>query len=427
MRTFRPAAAFILCLSIAPSVLAGDINPPAGPVAPTMKTLDEIEPRTPIHQADIPLTITTPGGYVLAEPLTATGPASVIDIQAENVSIDLAGFTITGIAGSTTAITSGSGADAATIANGAIASFEGTGIDMPNSDRVRLENLRISACLLMGADLGDDAIVRGVHASDCGLTGLVLGRGAVVTACVASDNIAGFAAEAGATFSDCTAYSNTTTGFTLTDGDGALTGCVAYDNNADGFRLSSGSTADNCLSSANAGSGFFANAGSTLTGCVARQNDNHGFVLGFALPTGGARASECYAYFNGGQGYQCSTGSTVTRCTADSNGSHGIWLFDDCRATGNSLVNNGRTSVAAGILCSGDDNHVEDNRVSKNDHGIQVTGAGCLILRNSASGNTTADYDLGPGNAWGPIISVGGVGDISAVPGANDPQANLIY
>ena len=36
------------------SASAGDLNPPAGPVAPTMKKLDEIEPRTPISPSSTP-------------------------------------------------------------------------------------------------------------------------------------------------------------------------------------------------------------------------------------------------------------------------------------------------------------------------------------------------------------------------------------
>ena len=35
-------------------VSAGDLNPPAGPVTPTMKTLTEVEPRIAINAANTP-------------------------------------------------------------------------------------------------------------------------------------------------------------------------------------------------------------------------------------------------------------------------------------------------------------------------------------------------------------------------------------
>ncbi|WP_372807807.1 right-handed parallel beta-helix repeat-containing protein [Pontiella sp.] len=67
----------------------GSLTPPGAP-APTMKTLSQIEARTPISAAT---TITQPGSYYLTAEISVAG-GNGITISADEVTLDLNGFTI---------------------------------------------------------------------------------------------------------------------------------------------------------------------------------------------------------------------------------------------------------------------------------------------------------------------------------------------
>ena len=71
----------------------GALTPP-GPPSPTMKSLSQIEPRTAIASST---TITAPGSYYLTGNL-AISSGNAITIAANNVALDLNGFTISSTA-----------------------------------------------------------------------------------------------------------------------------------------------------------------------------------------------------------------------------------------------------------------------------------------------------------------------------------------
>jgi len=102
MKTKLPFAMLLLaCLTTINSELScyaqGALTPPAGLPVPVMKTLDQVEARTPISSA--PYTITNPGSYYLTGNLTVnTGNA--ININTNQVTLDLNGFTIVSTASS---------------------------------------------------------------------------------------------------------------------------------------------------------------------------------------------------------------------------------------------------------------------------------------------------------------------------------------
>jgi hypothetical protein len=72
----------------------GSLTPPGAPAA-TMKSLAQIEPRTPIASA--PFTISVPGSYYLTTNLTVSS-GTAITIVTNGVTLDLNGFTISSTA-----------------------------------------------------------------------------------------------------------------------------------------------------------------------------------------------------------------------------------------------------------------------------------------------------------------------------------------
>lgn len=92
--SLRRLAAFLLLFSVLNfrvlTFAQGNLTPPGAP-EPTMKTLDQIEARTPISSA--PFTIVRPGSYYLTTNLTVNG-GNAINIATNGVALDLNGFTL---------------------------------------------------------------------------------------------------------------------------------------------------------------------------------------------------------------------------------------------------------------------------------------------------------------------------------------------
>ena len=170
MKTKLQLLAVFVIAAVAALFAQGPLTPPGAP-APTMKTLAQIEARTPISSA--PFTITNSGSYYLTTNISVTS-GTAITISASGVTLDLNGFTISSTeatpAGTGILLGSGSGVQDIRIFNGHIKgsvayvapNYTGpgflNGIAWTGSTplNVRVTDLTVSGCGLQGIDLGTD-------------------------------------------------------------------------------------------------------------------------------------------------------------------------------------------------------------------------------------------------------------------------------
>ncbi|MEK6700698.1 MAG: right-handed parallel beta-helix repeat-containing protein [Planctomycetota bacterium] len=415
-RTVLFLAAFALVFA-AGILAAGPLNPPAGAVTSTYKTLTEVEPRTAVNTTNTPgdadsvYKITQRGSYYLTGDVIGSTGQYGIEIAADNVSIDLNGFSVVnsglGLDGVSTA---GIFRVSITIRDGVISAWGDWAIDLVGTGH-RVENVLSRVCTNGGIRVGASAIVTG-----CSVSGS-LGDGYSVTG-------------SGSALRDCTAVANSAQGFIIAGG-ATLANCTANANASTGFNATAdGVTFDHCTSANNAGRGFVAANAATLTGCVASDNGSYGFLV-----SRGAIISQCTSDSNATIGIQGSFGVTIERCIARFNGEHGILVGSACDIRDNVTYLNAQTqTTAAGITTNGGLNRIEGNQSIQNGHGIWISGAGAnFIARNTCGSNTVTNWEIVAGNNLAPIVqatpnaaTVSGNTYTGSV-GTTNPWANLTY
>jgi parallel beta-helix repeat protein len=140
---------------------------------------------------------------------------------------------------------------------------------------------------------------------------------------------------------------------------------------------------------------------------------------------GSGNLNQCAVVGNSGSGIEAGIASNVRNCTARGNTGDGIVVSSRCYVVGNTCENNGEgvigTAEPAGIRATGGANRIDDNHVTGNNVGIDIDAAGNLIINNSATANTTTNYEFAVDNTVGPTV---GSSDIVS---SSNPHANYEY
>jgi hypothetical protein len=296
------------------SFAQGSLTPPGAP-APTMKTLDQVEARTPI--SSVPFSIITSGSYYLTKNLNVTSTYAIF-IDASGVTLDLNGFTLssTEVSATGTGILIGDGLRNLTIKNGFIqggVTNNGSGIYSGSGFsfgiyyfgfppfNVRVSGVSISGCKTYGILLGSgtSAVVESCTVQTVGSYGIY--ASAVSHSSAADCGTTGISAD---TASDCYGQSPGGNGIFAS----TATGCYGVSSNGVGVYAV---TANNCYGSSSSSQGINAE---TASNCRGVSVSNRGVFVNVAIACSGhtsggsyglyatSIANTCYGYSQTGMG-----------------------------------------------------------------------------------------------------------------------------
>jgi len=358
---------------------AGPLTPPAGPIAPTMKRLDEVEPRRPINASTTPgnpfatYRISQPGSYYLTQNLIGEPGKRTIEIASSNVTLDLNGFEVRGWPGSYEGIRAVAPDMRAVVIRNGIVRNASTG--SPSKQAVDLSTV-------------SGAVVEGVIVNSSGQGGIAVGD------------------------------------------DARVIGCTVLDSAGHGIENSNNSIVERCVTSNNDGIGI-----STRFRCTVAQSHSTSNNAGGIQAVLDSSIHDCLTTGNQEFGIDVFQRCVVSQCRASANRIMNIQAALWCVVQNNTA--HSATTVGGneglGIVVTGAGNRVEGNTCINNPYGLRAVNSGNLIIRNMFHSNTFA-IDIAAFNALGPVVGAltngttetnngGYFGDI----GSLDPNANFVY
>ncbi|MHC4573466.1 MAG: right-handed parallel beta-helix repeat-containing protein [Planctomycetota bacterium] len=330
------------------STFAGKLEPGAPP-APTMKTLDEVQPRVPVQSLSGSVTsqylINQPGSYYLTGNITvSTLGLRGIQVDCNDVTIDLCGFALTGPGKHQ--FGSGSGIYANSVSNlaaknGTVRDFTGSGIELAGTS-------------------GGNHLLTDLRLSDNRNSGILAYSSCTIIGCTAARNLQDGIYALHSTIINCTTVNNGSRGMLVSNG--TAVNCIANNNGNAGIQAVCCTIIDSVANYNKSTAGIFAaGPGTILKNCAANNNTNaHGIRL-----ENSSAAIGCNATDNQQDGIWAQTRSTVLNCTAHDNSSDGIQADYRCRIQGNHL----RYNSGYGLNMLNSYNYAVTNVASNNGSG----------------------------------------------------------
>ena len=420
----------------------GPLAPPSAPT-PSMKSLDQIEARTPI--SSLPFTISSSGSYYLTKDLSVS-TGNGLTISADKVTVDLNGFTISSTAASATGTAIFVNASNIAIHNGSVSSgvtvsggnFSGSGfangIEATGSAyNVRVSGVEVFGCLSDGINVGGSnssvvescsvrvaglfgilaSVVRDSAAISCGMDAIL---GDEVLNCNGSAVAGGSGIYANQVGQNC--FGTSVSGYGVIGGPAAVQNCYGQSSSGTGL---SGYSVQNCYAFSNSGTAL---NGIAITNCYASNTSTTNPTIT------GTTVRGCYG-LNTTAGPAISATYNVTDSVGYSSGGNGIKVIS-AKTVSNSYATAtttaGATAIAADVVqnCSASvagasspvSFAINANDSVLNSVGVLTAGLGTAIIApnisncygSAGSGNCAGLSGTNISYSYGVATSVPGAG-----------------